>query len=275
MIPIAESMPKNSHSFCIVEESDCSRSTFIAETIERAVSDDCAVILASESNPDSVAELLDLEGLDSSPYINRGLLTILDRHFVYSMAKARFDANGLSNKWSSLSSKVKKKTGCKGIVAIGPPRVFFETNNLDKLIEYEKSYGRRFEGVPFEAICCYYSNDFSKLSLNDIIQILDYHEYVVYQGGKYLRWHPNNMILAIINSAIDNAFGTGTSSLLLKTLELIYNIDNDKIVGQPEIFEDKLRKVLGITAQAALDRIRIEIINELSYLRNTERGIDQ
>jgi hypothetical protein len=156
-------LTKFSHGVCVLEESVDSKSVFISETIERAVSNNCAVILASESNSDNVIELLERKAIAAKKYIELGLLTILDRNFAYSMAETNFDPKRVTNRWSSLISKAKRKSGCQGLVAIGSPRVFFETNNLDKLFGYELQVKKRMSTTPLEAICCYYSADFSRL----------------------------------------------------------------------------------------------------------------
>jgi hypothetical protein len=262
-------LSKNSHSFCIVQELDDSKNIFVIDAINRGVSEGCAVILASEANPGEIIEMLEKKGLlDARKYISRGTLTILDKDFVYSIAETGLDAGRLLNRWFSLISKVKEKSGCQGIVAIGTAKVFFDTHNLEKLMAYEGRIGRRFDNIPIDAVCCFDADSFSKLALKNIIHFLNYHEYTIYQGGVYLQWHPH-MILAIINKAIDDALSPGTYKLLLKTLELVYHIDSDRIVSQPELFEDKLRKMLGKTADMTLDRIKKEITTELLYLRNT------
>jgi hypothetical protein len=260
---------ENSHNFCVVGESDDSRSTFVFDAINQGISEGSAIILASESNPGEVIEMLERKGLHARDYIIRGILTILDKDLVYSIAETELDAGPLLNRWISLISDVGKKSGCQRVLAIGTAKVFFDTHNLEKLMAYERWIGKRFENIMLEAVCCFDANSFSNLSLKNIIYFLNYHEYTIYQNGVYVQWQPN-MILTLINKAIDNALGQGASVILLKTLELVYHIESDKIVSQPELFEDKLQKILGKTADTVLQRIKKEITAELSYLRNVE-----
>lgn len=264
-------LTSNSHSFCVVQAIDDSRNIFIAETIKRGISEGCAVIIASELNSKAVAELLYEKKLSEvQGYIDNGLLTVLDKDFMYSMAQTGLYANKLLiERWLSIISDVRSRSGRQRIVVIGTTKVFFETDNFEKLRLYESTGGKKFSDTSLEAICCYDTKFFSELSLKDIINVLDYHENVIYSGGVYTKWHPS-MILELIKRGIDRALGQGSAALVLNTMHLIYKFDDDDddltIVSQPELFEDKLRKLLGATADVALDRIKKEITAELSYL---------
>lgn len=46
-------------------------------------------------------------------------------------------------------------------------------------------------------------------------------------------------------AAMDSWLGPDTTRLVLKTLKLVYKIDEDEIRKQPELFEEKLVKILG------------------------------
>lgn len=263
-------MGENTHSFCIVEESDDSKSIFLIETISRGIADGHAVILASESDPQKTIEMLEKKGFDAAQYISRRQLTVLDNASAYSIAGTQLDAEKLLHNWISLISNIRERSSCQGVIVIGTPKLFLDTNNVDKLMDYERQIGRKFD-IPLEAVCCYDAAAFSKLGFKNMIHYLDYHEYTIYQGGVYLQWQPS-MILTIIDRAIDDALGPGTSSLLLKTLKLIYHADRDSIVSQPELFEKMLQNVFGKTAGIVLDKIQKEITKELSYLRNSREG---
>ncbi|MDQ3967715.1 MAG: hypothetical protein M3275_04880 [Thermoproteota archaeon] len=69
----------------------------------------------------------------------------------------------------------------------------------------------------------------------------------------------------LIEEGLAEAVGKETSALVLKTLKLIYKIDRDKIVSDPETFEEKIRKMLGKEAAAPVlrmiaERIKSEIV---------------
>jgi hypothetical protein len=261
---------ENAHGFCIVEESDDSKNIFILETVSRGIADGHAIILVTESDPRQTIEMLQKKGFDAVQYINRGVLTVLDNASAYAMANTQLDARVLIKRWTTLISEIREKSGCQGVVVIGTPKLFLDTNNIDKLIVYERQIGRRFN-IPLEAVCCYDAVVFSKLGFTNMIRFLNYHEYTIYQGGVYLQWQPG-MILTIIDRAIDDALGPCTSRLLLKTLKLVYNADPGSIVSEPELFEAMLRGVFGKTASIVLDKIQREMTQELLYMRNARKG---
>lgn len=55
-----------------------------------------------------------------------------------------------------------------------------------------------------------------------------------------------------IRAAIDQSLGKETSDLIFKTLKLVYKIDEEVIVSNPELFEEKIRKMLGDSAAEAV-----------------------
>jgi DcmR-like sensory protein len=265
---------KTSHNFCVVEDYDGSRPIFILETIQRAVSEGCAIILVPESNPDDMLELLERRGLSEvKNYVQRGILTILDKDFAYSIAGTDLDAERRLERWFSLISDVVSRSVCQCILVIGTPKFFFDSNNSETLKVYERHIGKRCnENISLQAVCCFDAKSFSTLTLKDIIQILDYHEYVVYKGGVYVRGQPQ-MIFALVKKAIDNTLGRGSFNLLLKTFKLIYHYDPDNdydlIISRPELLESLLRRMLGASANKVLARVQKEITSELSYLRRS------
>jgi hypothetical protein len=151
---------------------------------------------------------------------------------VHSAAETGLEAERLLERWLALVSDFQKKSGRSSILAIGPGSVFFESNNLEKLIEYERQIGKKVGDIPIDSVCYFDADSFSNLGLSKIIQFLNYHEYTIYRGGLYVQWQPS-MMLEIINKAIDCVLGSGASALLLRTLKLVYSIDYDTIPSQP------------------------------------------
>lgn len=267
-------MGKNSHSFCIVQESDDSRSLFLIDILKQGISEGSAIILAIDSDPDEFAELLKRNGFDTRQLIDRGILTILDRESIYSIAETRLEAEPLKNKWFSLVSDIKKKSGCQSVMAIGTAKVFFDTNNIEKLLDYEKKIGRSFGNIAIDAICYFDAGTFSQLGLARIIHFLDYHENVVYHGGIYLQWQPQ-MIVEVINRSIDAVLGQGTSMLLQRMMKVVHQLDYDSVLlSKPELFEEQLRKMFGKSADAILARIQKEVVAHLSYLSKYDHDVD-
>jgi hypothetical protein len=242
--------------------------------LKQGISEGSAIILAIDSDPNEFTDLLKRNGFDTKQLIDRGILTIFDKEAIYSIAETRLEAEPLKNKWFSLISDIKKKSGCQSVMAIGTAKVFFDTNNIEKLVDYEQKIGRSFGNIAIDAICYFDANTFSKLGLARIIHFLDYHEHVIYHGGIYLQWQPQ-MILEVINRSIDAVLGRGTSVLLEKMLKLVYHLDYDSVLlSKPELFEEHLRKMFGKSADMILARIQKEIVAHLSYLSKYDHGVD-
>lgn len=51
--------------------------------------------------------------------------------------------------------------------------------------------------------------------------------------------------IELIKTRFEKSLGRETSDLILKTLKLFYKIDEETIVANPELFEEKLGKMLG------------------------------
>jgi hypothetical protein len=252
-----------------VAESDNSRSLFLLDVISRGVTDGSAIVLATDLHANEITKLLTSGGLNVKQLTDDGILTILYMDSVYSVAETGLEAERLLNRWLSFVSDVKKTSGCNSILAIGTGKVFFESNNLEKLVEYERRIGKTVGGLPIDAICYFDADSFCKLSLADTIQFLNYHEYTIYQGGIYVQWHPL-MVLEIINKAIDRVLGPGASAISLKTLKLIYGLGDDTILSQPALFEEKLQKMFGKSDNIILKRIQKEMTMQLLYLHRAK-----
>ncbi|AFU60229.1 hypothetical protein Ngar_c33140 [Candidatus Nitrososphaera gargensis Ga9.2] len=48
-----------------------------------------------------------------------------------------------------------------------------------------------------------------------------------------------------IKTAIDQTLGEETSELVFRTLKLVYHIDEDTIVSNPELFRKKIKRMFG------------------------------
>jgi hypothetical protein len=65
---------------------------------------------------------------------------------------------------------------------------------------------------------------------------------------------------------MDENLGNGASDLILKTLKLIYKVNENEIVSYPHTFEEDLNKLLGMQqSKKILDSIRSHIIQEIIF----------
>jgi hypothetical protein len=72
--------------------------------------------------------------------------------------------------------------------------------------------------------------------------------------------YPGHKIISAIRLGIDKTVGNNTSNLILKTMKLIYRIDEDIIIKQPKLFADTLVKIIG---DSAAKPILFNILEEL------------
>ena len=72
----------------------------------------------------------------------------------------------------------------------------------------------------------------------------------------------DNNPLELVKNKLEQHLGDGSAYLVFKTLKLVYRIDEDDAIRQPEILEEKLEKILGSsTAGLVLADIRPSVLS--------------
>jgi hypothetical protein len=56
--------------------------------------------------------------------------------------------------------------------------------------------------------------------------------------------------IAAVRSGLEKMLGQEGADLVFKTLKLVYHMDEDEILSDPERFEGTLRRMLGVSADA-------------------------
>jgi hypothetical protein len=64
--------------------------------------------------------------------------------------------------------------------------------------------------------------------------------------------------------------GNGSDKLIFRTLKLVYGIDGSKIIRNPELFEEKLIKILGDAKVLVIDSVKGEISDNILYKTKLE-----
>jgi len=143
--------------------------------------------------------------------------------------------------------KVKRKSNFGGILAIGSAESFFEQPvEHSRLVMYEEIIGKKFH-IPLEAVCCYGTNAISKLSLGELVAILNSHHSTIHNDCRYIEWEPRKFI-ELAHKGIDRALGSDLSKLIFKTMKLCYKVDDSQIVSDPSVLERLLLKLMGKNA---------------------------
>lgn len=238
-----------------------------------------AVIYAAESDPSKMIrqvsklakELAPARETEIEKYITSGALTIISRDEFYSPSKTQLpDINKMLSLWHSHVLKAQKRSKPRGVIAIGNPSAFLELDNKHriKLAEYERAIGKEF-AKPVEAIC-WYSNSkvVAKLSFSNLVTLINYHHSTIHDGWSYREWRPYD-IVAQVEEGMDRVLGEGTTRLIFKTLKLVYKIDPERtIIFQPEVFEEKLTKIMGNSVSQLLFEVLADALRkEMSFTR--------
>ncbi len=253
------------HSLCLIDEKEGSGYPELYDKISHYASQNCAVIYAVEDDTMETVRHMRRHGTEVETLVESGALTIVGRNAMYSVEKINLDSHALLDTWHNLMLKIKRRYDFNGILAIGTAEVFFE-HAVDpcKLISYEEMVGEKFE-IPLEAICCYSENTISKLSLAEIVAILDAHYSTIHRGCHYRKWHPQ-MIVALARRGLEKHLGPELSSLIFKTMKLCYKIGDDEIIANPAILESMLQRIIGKNmAEATIARIKEEIRKSILF----------
>lgn len=234
-----------------------------------------AVIYVVESDvTKAVINLSKACAIEIEEYIEKGALTIIDANSFYSPSETRFDWEILVAQWQKVISSVSKKGKFKRVMVMGMPHAsFFDSReNQKKLIEYEEQVAKHYDGT-LQVFCCYTKELIDKLPLGYLLRLLAAHQDTAISNNNNNNsqgsFGTNNQnvqrTIDLIEEGLTEALGKETCALVLKTLKLIYRIDRDKIVWDPESFEEKMRRMLGKeAAQSVLriiaERIKAEIV---------------
>ena len=220
--------------------------------IGKSLSGGYAVVYAAESegaNSSKAGEIFkrikesglvaDLEG-----HIERGALAILDIGTIYS-AKAARDGKRLLEKWKSAIAGASRQE-FKGVVVIaGGTTVFSDTKSRGSLVPYEEAISGIVASVQqVRIVCCYPRDSIEDMRPRHLFPIINAHRCLVRSDWSSARWHRSD-IFRIIRAGIDRVLGAETGSLVLQTMKLVYRIDEAAILANPQIFEDKLAKIVG------------------------------
>ncbi|MGI0048521.1 MAG: hypothetical protein ACREAW_03180, partial [Nitrososphaera sp.] len=67
------------------------------------------------------------------------------------------------------------------------------------------------------------------------------------------------VILEALVDGIEDILGKGSGRLIIQTMKAVYKIDENAIILNPSIFQEKLQKMLGNTSNIVLDSITNKI----------------
>jgi hypothetical protein len=270
-----EPMPSSSSFLPLPSEGKRLNSYYyFYEKIVHYLSQGYAVIYVVESDiTKAVINLSKTCAIEIEEYIEKGALTLIDANSFYSPSETRFDWELLVAQWQKVISSVSKRGKFKRVMVMGMPHAaFFDSReNQQMLIEYEEQVAKHYDGG-VQVFCCYTKELIDKLPLGYLLRLLAAHQNTVISSndnnnqGSFGRNNQNiPRTIDLIEEGLTEALGKETCALVMKTLKLIYKIDRNEIVGDPENFEEKIRRMIGEeTADSVLriiaERIKAEIV---------------
>jgi hypothetical protein len=120
--------------------------------------------------------------------------------------------------------------------------------------------------LSIEAICVYKKRFLEAQTLNELMKLLTYHTRVVHYQEMSRKALDGYKIIESIRRGFEEILGEGSSRLLFATLKLIYKIDENRIISDPDVFFEKLNKMIGRNAARIVNpSISQHIISEVLY----------
>ena len=116
-----------------------------------------------------VKNTLLLAGVDVERYLNQGSLIIADAQQGYQ----DIDIRGMWKLAMSLLHRVKKE-GRHGVSWFGDLGSFFSFEKIEQLMQYELWCPQKYKDM-MKTVCCYHSEDFSKLNKTQQQTLFDHH----------------------------------------------------------------------------------------------------
>jgi MEDS: MEthanogen/methylotroph, DcmR Sensory domain len=197
--------------------------------------------------------------------ISKGLLNVVNSDTTYKdNSSGRDIVDFLLSNVSEMQRKSKQQEKTKGSVIFNAPDPFFSRDKYDVFIDFEEEMTRTLPN-DVSLLCWYKRRWLNNFSLGYIISILAHHKYTIHNNWKYKQWDTSK-IIEVISKGIDNNLGEGSSVLLFQTLKSAYKLKQEVIVRKPNVFEERLKRVLGKDdANSVINSIFEEIIKEVEF----------
>jgi hypothetical protein len=248
--------------------------------IDKYISEGYLVIYAAEYNTPihSVIQNMIQNGIRADNLIKDTSLIITNTNIIYSIDKstnAKMILEGLNSFIFNLrknESLMKSK-----IVTITTAEEFFERGKDSLYLDYERLLANNnkiinragFNSVLFEGICCYNTSLIEKLSFADLIHLLNAHSYTIHKGGIYKEWC-RQKVLNLVHRGVIKAMGDITEKIMFKVLEIVFNTKEDSIIMKPDVFETRVRKMVGEkVADIVFSCILTVIMKEITFNYDT------
>ena len=278
-----------SHILCVLNytDSDVSNSSYhhnhhqkqdLCSIIDKYISEGYLVIYAAEYNTPTqpVVQNMIQNRINADNLTKDTSLIITNSNIIYSIEKSTNAKMMLEAQKSFIFNLRKNESLTKDkIVMIITPEQFFERGIYPLYLDYERLLNDdntiingKFNNVIFEKICCYDVNLIKKLSFADLIHLLNAHSYTIHKGGIYTEWCQQK-VLNLIHRGVIKAIGNISEKITFKVLEIVFDSEEDSIIIKPDMFENRVRKIMGMKeADIVFSNILREIMKEIIFNQN-------
>jgi hypothetical protein len=195
---------------------------------------------------------------DLEQHIRNNALRIVDVQDMY-LRDEDMDANRIIRKWISLIKKSKRTRHFKGTVVVAGGITFFtDSNNPDKLLNYEHALLNEIAEVgSLRVVCCYLEESLDKMHFSGLVSLVTAHQCAINSSHISIecRQLHASVIMEALAEGTEEVLGRGSWNLIRRTMKLIYGINENTFVSNPAVFEEKLRKVLGASSEIVVASI--------------------
>jgi hypothetical protein len=205
-----------------------------------------------------------------SIYISSNQLSILSAYDYFPRDAGKrlvaLKANTVSSKL--LRSKNSIVVLCPGAISEyvelssheSPAQSEGSSTKVDRIKQLETSVGAQFHDSII--VCCLFDKFVQCLEIVPLLHLLKHHQLAIRSRGEIIPLSEDD-ILGAMNRGIDAAMGDGCSTLLFKTIHHVYNIDENTLLLKPEVWHDKLKKLLGERSSALIEKAITKEIRKL------------
>lgn len=203
---------------------------------------------------------------DVEDHIQAGALRIINVREIYS-SELVGDTAALLQKWMSILKEARKSKFKNIAIIAGGTKAFSDSSNQMGLVAYEQAVletAKKLRSV--HIICCYLKESLDQLQFAQLVSITNAHDcnIIPVQSGIESRGIPTSAILEAVVDGIEDILGKGSGRLIIQTMKVVYEIDENAIISDPSIFQEKLQKMLGNTSNIVLESITNKIKETIS-----------
>ena len=247
----------------------------LCSIIDKYISEGYLVIYAAEYNIpiQPIIQNIIQNRINTDNLMKDTSLIITNPDTIYSSQKSTNVKMRLEELESFIFNLRKNESLTKDkIILIITPEQFSKRGIYPLYLDYERLLADNnmiingeFNNVLFEQICCYDVNLIEKLSFADLVHLLNAHSYTIHKGGIYTEWCQQKL-LNLVHRGVIKAIGDISEKIMFKVLEIVFNREEDSIIIKPDMFENRVRKMMGEkVADIVFNNISREIMKEIIF----------